>query len=140
MAFCANCGKELSADEKFCSNCGAEVANKTLTEEVIEEFKYEEQQTQEAQINLVPKCFTIFGKVGYIVGLVSFIVSFVPIVGYTSFIVGPVGIVFSILGKKDPFNISKCKKGLKLSIWGTILGFVFYILFFFILGMIGALQ
>ena len=41
MAFCANCGKELSADEKFCSNCGAEVANKTLTEEVIEELAYE---------------------------------------------------------------------------------------------------
>lgn len=129
MAFCANCGKELQAEEKFCPSCGASVE----TEDVVEEIKVEEVKKPS-----VPKCFTIFAKLGYIFGLVSFIISFIPFINVLAAELGPVGIVFSILGKKDPFMVPKCRKGLAFSIWGTILGIVLYITYTVIFALLAS--
>ena len=129
MAFCSNCGRELQAEEKFCPSCGTSVE----TENVVDEVNVEEVKTPS-----VPKCFTIFAKLGYIFGLVSFIISFIPFVNILACELGPVGIVFSILGKKDPFMILKSKKGLKLSIWGTVLGIVLYFIYTIIIALLAS--
>lgn len=127
MAFCVNCGKELGNDEKFCSNCGTAVESEA-TFEINSDIVVEEVKVQS-----VPKCFTVFAKVGYIIGLVSFIAAFIPFLGYLSLASGPAGIVFSILGEKDTSLVAKCKKGLRLSIWATVLGFISYILIIIIM-------
>jgi len=124
MAFCSNCGKELLAEEKFCSNCGTSV-----DEVVVDEVVVEEVSVENVQENKVPKCFTIFAKLGYIFGLVSFILAFIPFLGAISIELGPVGIVFSILGKKDKTMTAKCKKGLVFSILGTVIGLILYIFY-----------
>ena len=128
MSFCVICGKELNEQEKFCPNCGAEVEGEVKEEQVTE---------PQPILKSVPKCFTIFGKIGPIIGLVAFITSFIPFVNMLSFEIGPVGIVFCILGKKDIHLISKCSRGLKFSIWGTVLGFVLYIVYIVIFSMLG---
>ncbi len=126
MAFCVNCGKELQVEEKFCPSCGTPV-EEVVVEEIVEEVK----------VNSVPKCFTIFAKLGYIFGLVSFILAFIPFVGLIAAELGPVGIVFSILGKKDPYMIAKSRKGLKFSIWGTVLSIVLYLVLMIIIATLG---
>ena len=35
MAFCKNCGAELSLDQKFCANCGTSVERAPVEEEVV---------------------------------------------------------------------------------------------------------
>ena len=126
MPFCMNCGKELQAEEKFCPACGTAVEAEEVAEAVSEPKK-----------ESVPKCFTIFAKIAKVVGLVAFICSFIPFINVLSFEIGPVGIVFSILGKKDPFMVYSCKKSLKFSIWGTVLGFVLYIVYTVIFAFLG---
>ena len=64
MSFCVKCGKELNEQEKFCPECGTVVES---PEEVVAETVGENKGYN------VPKCFTIFGKIGPIIGLVTFI-------------------------------------------------------------------
>ena len=129
MSFCVKCGKELNEQEKFCPECGTVVES---LEEVAAETVGENQGYN------VPKCFTVFGKIGPIIGLVTFILAFIPIVNIIAAEVAPIGIVFCILGKKDVTLIRKCKKGLKFSIWATILGIVLYIVYTVIFALLGA--
>lgn len=128
MPFCMNCGKELKDDEKFCPACGTEVEKE---EELVNEI------LDEPETKPVPKCFTIFAKIAKVFGLVTFICSFIPFVNVLALEIGPVGIVFSILGKKDPEMIDSCKKSLKFSIWGTVLGLVLYFVYIIVFAMLG---
>lgn len=114
MSFCVNCGKELREEEKYCSNCGTK---KNDTIETVEA----------ASPKPVMKCFTVFGNVGYALGLVTFIMGFIPFVSFYAWIFGVHGIVFSALGKKDTTQLEKCKKGLRRSIIGSIIGVVLFI-------------
>ena len=114
MAFCIKCGKELREDEKFCSNCGTKKIDSSEAVEATPEKP-------------VMKCFTVFGNVGYALGLVTFIMGFIPFVSFYAWIFGIHGIVFSALGKKDTTQLEKCKKGLRRSIIGSILGIVLFI-------------
>jgi len=75
------------------------------------------------------KCFTVFGNIGHALGIVTLVLSFVPIFNLYAFICGIHGIVFSVLGKKDETQIEKCNKGLRRSIVGSILGIIFFIVF-----------
>ena len=119
MPYCMKCFKKLSETDLFCPDCGTETwaAKKGATEEKTVEHKE------------VPKCFTIFGKIGHIIGIVTFILAFIPIVNIIAAEVAPIGIVFCILGKKDINLIDKCKRGLVFSILATILGIVLYIVY-----------
>lgn len=127
MPFCMNCGKELQAEEKFCPACGTAVESG----EVVE-------VSEEPKVQAVPKCFTVFAKIAKVVGIVALICAFIPFVNVLSFEIGPVGIVFSILGKKDPYMVPSCKKSLKLSIWATVLGFVLYIFYTVVFALLAA--
>lgn len=113
MSYCSNCGNELNEKDIFCSNCGNKI-NDNVETVIPNESKP------------VLRCFTIFGNVGYILGIITIILSFIPILGVYAIAPGVHGIVFSALGKKDVKQLKKCKKGLTLSIIGTIVGFVFF--------------
>lgn len=116
MAYCQNCGNEVREDEKFCPACGASLNENEVNIEIQNE-------------NSVPKCFTIFGKIGYILGIVTIAICLIPWLNVLSFEAGPVGIVFSCLGKKDTSLASKTKVGFILSLVGTIVGFIMYIIY-----------
>ena len=114
MAYCINCGKELKSTDNYCSSCGKKIIDESRVEEISKEPK-------------VMRCFTVFGNVGNVLGIVTLIVAFIPIWNFFAWIVGVHGIVFSVLGKKDIKQLSKCKKGLRRSIIGSILGLVLFI-------------
>ena len=113
MSYCSNCGNELNEKDIFCSNCGNKINDNVET-------------VTPNEAKPVLRCFTIFGNVGYILGIITIILSFIPILGVYAIAPGVHGIVFSALGKKDVKQLKKCKKGLTLSIIGTIVGFVFF--------------
>lgn len=120
MSFCSNCGNELKENDQFCSNCGKKKG------ETVETVTPNEAKP-------VLKCFTIFGNVGYVLGIVTIISAFIPILGFYAIAPGIHGIVFSALGKRDVKQIKKCRKGLILSIVGTIVGFVFSFVFIYLM-------
>lgn len=117
MIYCYNCGKELEDDVKVCPTCGAKI----VEEEVVEVVEATEKPKTK-------KAFTVLGKIGYIFSIVSMCIWWIPIVGLIALDTGIVGIVFNILGKKDPDLTEKCKKGFVLSIVATALAFVTYII------------
>ena len=123
---CNVCGLENVEEAKFCAGCGAK-----LLEEVTPEVVKQQEEPH------VPKCFDIFAKLGFGLGLGGLIGCIFIGLGY---IVAAPGIVFSILGKRSIKFRDKANKGLVLSIIGTVVGFIIYFLFFFIIGLIAGLE
>lgn len=109
MLYCKNCGKVNLDDAKFCAECGCSLLeNNEHNYHVENKVVYSEL-----------KCWSVFANVGFIVGLVSFIVSFFGIFGLCGFIGGIYGLVFSILGKKTRkiYYREKADKGLGFSFY-----------------------
>lgn len=117
MIYCYNCGKELEDDAKVCPTCGAKI----VEEEVVEVVEATEKPKTK-------KAFTVLGKIGYILSIVSMCIWWIPFVGIIALETGIIGIVFNTLGKKDADLTEKCKKGFVLSIVATALAFVSYII------------
>lgn len=115
MPYCINCGSEVKVDSKFCSSCGAKV--------------FQPNEAVNEQKPKVMRCFTVFGNVGYVLGIVTLVMSFIPFFSLYAFFFGIHGIVFSALGKRDETQLDKCKKGLRRSIIGSILGVVLFVVF-----------
>lgn len=122
--YCKKCGAELLEGIKFCPECGEPVG----TTEVVEGEVVDFEQSAATPRQHVAKCFTIFGKLGYIFGLISFIFSFIPFMCFVSLELAPIGLVFSILGKKDESLAAKTKKGKTFSILGLVFGFIMTII------------
>ena len=138
--YCKKCGKELLEGTRFCPECGeAVVVNKSfdgLNEVELEpayESTYDEPAVEPAKPH-VPRCFTVFGNVGYILALVGFICSFIPVLCVSTYQASLVGLVFCILGKRDPELAQKTKKGRVFSILGLVFGFIMIIVTVLILG------
>ncbi len=113
---CKYCGYENIEEAKFCAGCG-----ENLAEEKLETIEPEVVQEQEPH---VPKCFDVFAKLGFGLGLGGLIACIFAGIGYT--ICAP-GIVFSILGKRSIKYHGKANAGLVLSIIGTVVGFIIYV-------------
>lgn len=62
-----------------------------------------------------------------VLGIVSIVLSFFAGINIVGGIVGIVGIVLGVYGKKDPSKVGMAKAGLICSIVGTSLCFVFYL-------------
>ncbi len=122
--YCKKCGAELLEGIKFCPECGEPVGTTEVVEGEVVDF---EQPAATPRLH-VAKCFTIFGKLGYIFGLISFIFSFIPFMCFVSLELAPIGLVFSILGKKDESLAAKTKKGKTFSILGLVFGFIMTII------------
>ncbi len=108
--FCKKCGKLIEAGKEYCDIC-AESIEKNASE---------------------PKVWSVFAKIGYISGLVSFIAAFATL-GIFGFVIGPEAIIFSILGKKSSLYADKANKGLVFGILGTVLGFLVYTITLFVI-------
>lgn len=118
--YCRVCGAKLKEGALFCSECGAEVEG---VQEVVEQPKSS------------PKVWDIFSKVGFIGGLVCFILSFIPFIDLVACEVAICFIVLSALGKKsyNPDSYARASKGLGFSIAAAIIGFISYIFYMVIL-------
>ena len=141
--YCKKCGKELVEGARFCSECGEPAPiNKTFEgltneEQMVEEPAYVDpyaEPVEEPVKKHVPRCFTVFGNVGYILALVGFICSFIPVICVSTYQASLVGLVFSILGKRDPELANKTKKGRVFGILGLVFGFIMIIVTILVLG------
>lgn len=113
--FCLNCGAKLSKEAQFCGNCGSNQSNGS-------------QPVYSSEPQKPAKVWEVFGLIGMILGIVSLACSVTFILSSVGLTVGPAGIVFSCLGKKGQENYGKAKVGFILSLIGTILGFIFWII------------
>lgn len=124
--FCTKCGKELENDAVFCPNCGAKVAELEIEEPVIESSE-----------NKKPaKCWSVFAKVSKILGIVAIATCWLPfLIGLEA---GVSGIVFAILGKHaiDEEAISNRKRGLTMSIVGSIISYVVFLVFILVMVLV----
>lgn len=116
--YCKNCGKEHSDDALFCSYCGESIVEK-------------EPEKKPA------RCWSIFAKVGEVLGIITIVTCWIPIFGLYSLLPGIHGIVFAALGKhaKEQPYMSKADAGLVLSIIGTILSVVCFVGFVACIGL-----
>ena len=123
---CNVCGKENIDEAKYCSGCGNE-----LIEDVVGEV------VGEPETPHVPKCFDVFAKLGFGLGLGGLLGCLLIGLGY---VVAIPGIVFSALGRRSITYHDKAKKGLVLSIIGTVLGIIIYFIVCIVLGVIAGLS
>lgn len=128
MVFCKKCGKVSPDGTKFCGECGNPLNNEA---EVKVEATVIEQSGEISVAESEAKCWRVFAKVGFILGLIGFIMSCTLILGVYGCALGGYGLVFSILGKRTklPEYKSKANKGLVFSILAMSIGFVGYIAF-----------
>ena len=112
---CIHCGNEFKVNGNFCPYCGKEI-------------KAEVVQNNEQKPH-IKKCFYVFAKVGYGLGLGAFIASFIPFFNFFAIFVGIAGIVFSALGNRT----NPTKSGLKFSIAAVIISIVAIILMYVVL-------
>ena len=113
---CPFCGNENSDEFVYCSSCGRAIK----TDEV-------EPQRQASE----PRCWVIFARIGFVLGIVSIALCWVPfLVGLS---VGVNGIVFAALGfrTKDGYYRGKARVGLILSIIATAVSFAAYFIWVF---------
>lgn len=111
---CNSCGYENNTDDlevKYCCNCGKELNSDVIDLDTTEKP--------------VPKCFDVFAKIGFYVGLFSLIGCIFFGMGFAF---SEIGIVFSALGKRSKINKKYADRGLVLSILALILGVIIYVI------------
>ena len=152
MKYCSNCGSKLIPGSKFCNECGSRIipsvqpvvekkkeliipyiepkddkeisnedtAKKEVTDPIVIESIYDLAVKPRTQA----KCWTVFAKIGFGLGLGGLICSFIYTLGLTICLHG---LVFSILGLRSYYAHNKAQAGLIMSIIGIVLGFAFSI-------------
>ena len=118
MSYCMKCLKEISETELKCPACGEETAySRRLAaggdKQQLDKSLFEEKSKMP--------------QIGYTIGLISFIISFIPFVCLLSTVLFQPGIVVSAIALARFKKSEKAKKGLIFSILSGIIGFVIYI-------------
>lgn len=144
---CSKCGQQLPEGAQFCANCGEVVGSTSPVEQPVYQQPAYQQPVYYTQVQPQggeKKIWQVFAKLGFIFGLISFIiacvftfVAFIPIVFIATYWLlilgaefGSIAIVFSALGKKSALYKGKANKGLIFSIIGTALSIFIIIIFF----------
>ena len=124
---CQNCGYE-SKNLEYCPVCGEKIE---ATEEIKEEVKENKiDEKVEAKVeNNVGNQYKVFAIIGYVLGLVSLILVWVPFMFFDSI----PGMIFSKVGNKPTNKQTYAKKGFTLSLIGTIINVIWTILFYVII-------
>lgn len=131
--YCRHCGKELNDEARFCPACGAKQFEESPQSQGS---MYDDSFTTATATEIEDKpakCWSVFAKVGKILGIIAIAICWLPMYGALA---GVPGIVFSCLGRKaiDAEAISNRSLGLKLSIAGTVISVVWFIILVCILG------
>lgn len=137
---CQNCGYE-SKNLEYCPVCGEKIEGfvpDALEEEVIKEEKIDERVEakveQKATYQAGPQ-YKVFAIVGYVLGLSSLILAWVPFMFFNAI----AGLIFSKVGNKPTNKQQFAKKGHVLSLIALIVNIVFTILFY-VLVVISAIE
>ena len=126
--YCKKCGKELADDARFCPSCGEEQTPTTFEDPFTATVIPEVEEKKPLRV------WSIFARVGKILGIVAAATSVIPfLIGLQ---VGIFGIVFSCLGRKALTEEAyrSCKLGLILSIVGTVVSLISYVILIVSLG------
>ena len=115
----------------FCPSCGAKTQYNYRLNQDNKDF--------DAPRKVIGKSKRL-ANIGFRIGLISFILSFIPFIGIISLYVAPAGIIICAIAKKQDISSTKAIVGLKFSIWGTILGIVLYFVNIIILAMLGVIK
>ena len=124
--YCTKCGKQIQEGQCYCPNCGTPV--------LVTDEDFPRANDDVAECTPQPQRkgpWNSFARAGHILGLISIITCWIPIIGFFACATGTVGIVMASLGKRsteDAF-LRKASIGLTLSIVGMIIGIVVYTLF-----------
>lgn len=139
--FCPYCGKRLKSQETIIND--KEEIKEDVVEEVEVEVVNEEEHTSsddKETININDtvesskndddeRPWSIFAKIGYIGGLISFILSFFSYnIANSKILFGIACIVFSALGKKSVKQRNKANLGLGFSIAAVAISISIYLL------------
>lgn len=121
--YCIKCGAQIEEGANFCTKCGAPVDGAAVEQAET----YDLQQVGARPVAQKPaKVWTIFAGIGFGVSLGSIILFWIG--AYVTFLFGPIGLVFSILGKKSDTKKKLATTGVILSIIAMILSFIFFII------------
>ena len=125
MSYCMKCLKEIKETELKCPNCGAETYYSA-------KLKCQEKTKLNNKENFY-KERSIMPIIGFILGLVSFIISFIPIIGLFALMTAPPGIVVSAIANARFKYEWRAKRGLLFSILSIIISITLYICVLFII-------
>jgi len=88
MGFCSKCGEKLEEGVKFCPKCGFQTGSTDLlNSEAIDAAR----EKVKSAVNKIP-----LGVTGLVLGILAAIFGWIPGVNYVSWILGIVGIIFSV--------------------------------------------
>lgn len=127
MNYCPNCSAPIDENESVCTQCGTSLNAPVCTEKAIVE---EQSPRRKGPWNA-------FARVGNILGTISIITCWIPIVCISAWMTGPVGIALGAMGLRAdaPGMSAKARKGMVKSIIGTVVSFVVYFAFIVLLSL-----
>ena len=127
---CKNCGTSYEGDVKFCSVCGGELVPNKIP---VQQSAYQ-QPTYAPQAPYTPRPAapvkeknpgSSLGLAAMILGIISIVFSFIPLIGYLTYVSAIVAIVLGAIGKKKSKEVGmKCGSGTV----GILLGIVCFVL------------
>ena len=154
VKFCPECGKKIEEVK------APEVIEETI-EKTVEEAPAEIKETAAPIVETAPVVeaapafkaapvyeatpvveetkgpWKVFAKLGKILGIISFIWSFIPFFGLYSYITSIPGLVFGILGKKYKKNGKGVKTGLGFNIAAMIIAIVAFVVAIVVITVVG---
>lgn len=127
MNYCPNCSAPIDENESVCTQCGTSLNAPVCTEKAIVE---EQSPRRKGPWNA-------FARVGNILGTISIITCWIPIVCISAWMTGPVGIALGAMGLRAdaPGMSAKARKGMVKSIIGTVVSFIVYFAFIVLLSL-----
>lgn len=127
MNYCPNCSAPIDENESVCTQCGTSLNAPVCTEKAIVE---EQSPRRKGPWNA-------FARVGNILGTISIITCWIPIVCISAWMTGPVGIALGAMGLRAdaPGMSAKARKGMIKSIIGTVVSFIVYFAFIVLLSL-----
>lgn len=128
MNYCPNCSAPIDENESVCTQCGTSLNAPVCTEKAI----------VEEQVPRRKGPWNAFARVGNILGTISIITCWIPIVCISAWMTGPVGIALSAMGLRAdaPGMSAKARKGMVKSIIGTVVSFIVYFAFIVLLSIL----
>lgn len=135
MNYCPNCSAPIDENESVCTQCGTSQNAPVCTEKTIPVCA--EKAIVEEQSPRRKGPWNAFARVGNILGTISIITCWIPIVCISAWMTGPVGIALGAMGLRAdaPGMSAKARKGMVKSIIGTVVSVIVYFAFIVLLSL-----